>query len=258
MDIERRDIEKRDFQTVRKGYDPAQVDRHLQWIADLVEQLRHEPAQQPSLAGAAASRVEAIVGAAEASAREIEERARAEAQEVTGRAEREAADHVQRAHDVVEQMLAQARELQAAMGALTGSISDLRGAVDSMRGGVDELRPAQSQPPVLEAVPEPTVALEPEPVPVELSVVPEPEPEAQSEPDPEPEPEPKPAPRAVPTRRRPGGDEQERASEGARLIALNMALSGAPREETARYLQENFDLQDQDELLDEVYARVGS
>ena len=36
-----------------------------------------------------------------------------------------------------------------------------------------------------------------------------------------------------------------------------MALNGTPREETARYLEENFDLEDQDAILDEVYARVG-
>ena len=46
-------------------------------------------------------------------------------------------------------------------------------------------------------------------------------------------------------------------SEGARLIALNMALNGTPRDETARYLEENFDLDDQDSILDEVYARAG-
>jgi len=46
-------------------------------------------------------------------------------------------------------------------------------------------------------------------------------------------------------------------SEGARLIALNMALNGTPRDETARYLEENFDLADQDSILDEVYARAG-
>ena len=46
-------------------------------------------------------------------------------------------------------------------------------------------------------------------------------------------------------------------SEGARLIALNMALNGSPREETAAYLAENFDLPDQDALLDEVYSRAG-
>jgi DivIVA domain-containing protein len=43
---------------------------------------------------------------------------------------------------------------------------------------------------------------------------------------------------------------------GARLIALNMALSGTPREETARYLAENYSLADPDGLLDDVYARA--
>jgi hypothetical protein len=50
-----------------------------------------------------------------------------------------------------------------------------------------------------------------------------------------------------------GGD-----AEGARLIALNMALNGTPREETARYLAENFQLADAGGLLDEVYASVES
>jgi hypothetical protein len=36
-----------------------------------------------------------------------------------------------------------------------------------------------------------------------------------------------------------------------------MALNGTPREETARYLEQNFELEDQNALLDEVYARVG-
>jgi DivIVA domain-containing protein len=44
---------------------------------------------------------------------------------------------------------------------------------------------------------------------------------------------------------------------GARLIALNMALSGTPREETARYLAEHFSLPDADALLDDVYERAG-
>jgi hypothetical protein len=45
--------------------------------------------------------------------------------------------------------------------------------------------------------------------------------------------------------------EQERR---ARLIALTMAINGASREETARYLEENCDLEDVDALLDSVYA----
>ena len=59
---------------------------------------------------------------------------------------------------------------------------------------------------------------------------------------------------AAPQRR---GGRSIRGAEGARLIALNMALNGTPRDETARYLSQNFDLDDQDALLDEVYARVG-
>jgi hypothetical protein len=45
--------------------------------------------------------------------------------------------------------------------------------------------------------------------------------------------------------------------EGARVIALKMALDGSTREETARYLSENFELTDPDALLDEVYAKAG-
>jgi DivIVA domain-containing protein len=50
------------------------------------------------------------------------------------------------------------------------------------------------------------------------------------------------------------GDQEE---EGARLVALNMALNGVPREETDRYLADNFDLTDRGTVLDDVYARVG-
>jgi len=49
-----------------------------------------------------------------------------------------------------------------------------------------------------------------------------------------------------------GGDD----SEGARLVALDMALGGSTREETDRYLAEHYDLDDRAGLLDEVYATV--
>jgi hypothetical protein len=54
----------------------------------------------------------------------------------------------------------------------------------------------------------------------------------------------------------PAGTEQDAA--GVRLIALNMALEGTPREETAQFLSENFTLTDPDRLLDEVYASAGA
>jgi hypothetical protein len=76
--------------------------------------------------------------------------------------------------------------------------------------------------------------------------------EVAAEPEEEEEPEPEPAPTGGG-----GGGRSIRGAEGARLIALNMALNGTPRDETARYLSQNFELDDQDALLDEVYARVG-
>lgn len=44
---------------------------------------------------------------------------------------------------------------------------------------------------------------------------------------------------------------------GARLTALNMALGGTAREETARYLAEHYSLADREALLDDVYDRAG-
>ena len=44
--------------------------------------------------------------------------------------------------------------------------------------------------------------------------------------------------------------------DGARLIALNMALNGESRADTERYLAENFQLPDRHKLIDEVYAAI--
>jgi hypothetical protein len=51
-------------------------------------------------------------------------------------------------------------------------------------------------------------------------------------------------------------DDPDADAEGARLIALNMALNGEPREAADKYLAENFELSDRSALLDEVYATV--
>jgi DivIVA domain-containing protein len=49
----------------------------------------------------------------------------------------------------------------------------------------------------------------------------------------------------------PGGD-----LDGARLVALNMALNGDSRQDTGRYLAENFQIAEPERLLDEVYAVI--
>ena len=95
--------------------------------------------------------------------------------------------------------------------------------------GLAEAEPAEVEPAEVEAEP------------LEAEVAPE-EPAVEE-----------PAREAAPT----SGGRLTGEAEGARLIALNMALNGTPRDETARYLSDNFDLADQDEILDEVYTRVG-
>lgn len=282
MELDRTNIEKRDFPAARRGYDPEAVDRHLREIAAAVEAQKSAQPQQHSLAGTAAARVEAIVAAAEASAAEIEARARAEAEEARQRARtlseeaqakahQDAADQVRRAEEVVDRLFARAQELQQQMNEMSAAIGAVKSAVDEMRSDVAslELRPASEDaaPSALEFDDAPLA--EPEPAQeldlgmLELPADPEPEP-VTAEPAPEPTrapaapaPEPGAATPAEPASRS-GGGVRGNPSEGARLIALNMALSGAPREETARYLRENFDLDDQDELLDDVYARAGS
>ena len=44
---------------------------------------------------------------------------------------------------------------------------------------------------------------------------------------------------------------------GARLVALNLALEGAQREEAARYLAEHYRLDDLEVLLDDVFTSAG-
>jgi hypothetical protein len=106
---------------------------------------------------------------------------------------------------------------------------------------VEEVETAEAEPVVEEEAAQPELEEE---AAVEEAATEEP---VAEEPAAEPEPEPAPAP----------AEAEGEGAEGARLIALNMALNGTPREETARYLQENFDLQNADSILDEVYARVG-
>lgn len=78
-------------------------------------------------------------------------------------------------------------------------------------------------------------------------------------PPPEPEPEPEPE-AAAPVEEAAAAEDSAGAAsadlDGARLIALNMALNGQPREEADRYLADNFDIPDRKALLDEVYAAV--
>ena len=156
--------------------------------------------------------------------RQILEAAEAGAAELRADAGRQAGDHVARVQQAAGGMLSRLDELE---GELRTLLDALRASGERLNEGLARL---QGQAGELGAAVAPH---EPEPAaPDEVVSVPGPpeEPTAAN-----------------------GSDDEA----GARLIALNMALSGTPREETARYLAEHFTLADPDALLDDVYDRAG-
>jgi hypothetical protein len=295
MALDRQSIEKRDFPIGRRGYEPEAVDTHLAELADQIDQLQRAAQRRSgaSLAQAASEQVRSIVEAAEQSAAAIERDAESEAQRIRQDAQRDAektdAEAVERSRehvakvgeqsglmlqrvDAIEQELGSlletlrttANRLRADISLLDGNMDELYGAAGGQRGGSGERVEAVAATPVPSpAEPTPAPPVEPEPVAEaeEPPAAPEP-PVAAAPPAEEAEP-----PRVTRTGRptTPGstaaaetGDEEGGDVEGARLIALNMALNGQSRDETDRYLAENFDLADRESLLDEVYESVGS
>ena len=198
------------------------------------------PGPGASLASIASAQVQAIVEAAETSAASIEREARDHAEQVEQDAAREAErirdeaiarsqDHVGKVHEATALMLQRVDAMESELGALVESLrtgaNRLSADLSLLSGNMGELYTAagdaSAAPPVYE--PEPIVIVEDEPEAAPLE---------------------------------PAAAETEDDVEGARLIALNMALNGQTREETDKYLAENFDLADRTTLLDEVYATV--
>jgi len=248
--LDRQDIERRDFPIGRRGYEPEAVDAHLRRVAEDLDELRRaERPSTASLASSAAEQVRSIVEAAETTAADIKHQAEDEASGTRSRAEgdaektrTDAADqarrHVVSVQEATQTMLQRVDAMESELGALVESLrtgaNRLTADLTLLTGNMGELRGAAtgSGAETAEEAPEPGSA-------------PAPQPESDSESDSEAPAEAEPAAE---------GDDD---SEGARLIALNMALNGTPRDETDRYLAENFQLEDRDKLLDEVYERVG-
>jgi DivIVA domain-containing protein len=273
--LDRQDIERRDFAIGRRGYEPEEVDAHLRLVALEIEELRRAERPSPaSLATAASEQVRAIVEAAETTAADItrgaeddaartRQRAKAEADKTRAEAADQARGHVVRVQEATQVMLQRVDAMESELGALVESLrtgaNRLSADLTLLQGNMGELSGSAAggsdrfeREPVREPEPESEARWEPEPEPEAFGH--EPEPETASHPSFEPEPEPAPEPEPVAAPEPLGGGDD---SEGARLIALNMALNGTPREETSQYLAENFRLDDREQLLDEVYARVG-
>src|SRR4051794_4124097 len=64
MGLDRDDIERHDFPTARRGYDPEAVDSHLRRVADEFDKLGRPAPPQPGLAAGASEQVRAILEAA--------------------------------------------------------------------------------------------------------------------------------------------------------------------------------------------------
>jgi DivIVA domain-containing protein len=223
--LDRQTIMRDDFPSNRRGYDPAAVDAHLDRIADAVDEMRRQAAAPAPLSAQAGEQVKTIVEAAERGAQEIREAAQAEA--------REHVAHVTAAADRLRERIEQMeRDMTQLVIDLREGADRLHGDLDALQAGTDALSTAGAAAPAASAAP---------PAPL---AAPEPEAPAAA-------PEPSAAePAATPEAK--NGD-----SAAARIVALDMALSGTSREDTDRYLAENYDLPDRAALLDEVYAAAG-
>lgn len=259
MALDRQSIEKRDFPIGRRGYDPAAVDVHLSEIATQVEELRLSARRHTeSLASSASEQVRAIVEAAEASAAEIQRQAETEAREIRAEAAQEAQsartdattqarDYVGRVSEATTVML---QRLNAMESELSGLIDGLRTGANRLNadlqlleGNFEGVTDAVGPRAQFETEAESSVA-----GPLTGDVAPARGAEAETEVVVDVVAE------AVVTET--VAESLPEDIEGARLVALNMALNGTPREETDHYLAENFELEDRQQLLDEVYSSV--
>jgi DivIVA domain-containing protein len=258
MALDRQSIEKRDFPIGRRGYDPAAVDAHLSDIASQVEELRVSARRHnESLATSASEQVRAIVEAAEASAAEILRQAETEAREIRAEAAQEAQsartdattqarDYVGRVSESTTVMMQRLNAMESELAALidglrTGSnrlnadLQLLEGNFDGVRDAVGPRAQFSTE---VESSDGGVGGIQSTDVAEASAEAPAPEPDTE-------------VVDAVKVEEAVAED-----LEGARLVALNMALNGTPREETDRYLAENFELEDRQLLLDEVYSSV--
>ncbi len=280
MALDRQAIEKKDFPVGRRGYDPEAVDTHLSALAEEIANFKRSSRRRAdTLASSASDQVRAIVEAAETSAADITRDAEEEAREIRDEANTEAQATREQASEQAREYVSKVSESTASMLQRLDSMeSELAALIDALRTGGNrldsDLRLLESNLAEVGEAIAPRHQFEPEESPTEEATtdgwgesgnagsagenVHDPDvPDAGAAIDGAAiegaAVEGAPAGDGMPTAA-PSGDSED--AEGARLIALNMALNGTPRDETARYLSENFHLTDSDALLDEVYASV--
>jgi DivIVA domain-containing protein len=269
VDFDRQAVERRDFPIGRRGYDPAAVDAHLRALADELEELQRTAitgGADVSVASTAGTQVQSILQAAETAAAEIERHALENARQVREDADRDAErtreealerarQHVSAVAQVTARLIEHVGSMDGEVGALVESMragaGRLAADLSAVETGMSELYDAASGRSHAAAEPEPQRQFEPQSRQFES----EPPRQFESELDSALEAAPQPVAAQVLS-----GAEAAGAGggdlDGARLIALNMALNGESRADTERYLAENFQLPDRLKLIDEVYSAI--
>jgi DivIVA domain-containing protein len=269
VDFDRQAVERRDFPIGRRGYDPAAVDAHLRALADELEELQRAAitgGADVSVASTAGTQVQSILQAAETAAAEIERHALENARQVREDADRDAErtreealerarQHVSAVAQVTARLIEHVGSMDGEVGALVESMragaGRLAADLSAVETGMSELYDAASGRSHAAPEPEPQRQFEPQSRQFES----EPPRQFESELDSALEAAPQPVAAQVPS-----GAEAAGAGggdlDGARLIALNMALNGESRADTERYLAENFQLPDRLKLIDEVYSAI--
>ncbi len=200
----------------------SSVQRIIEVAETAAEQLRAEATEE----------TEQLRAKAGEDAEHLRAQAAEEAEQLRAEAGDEAREHVRHVSTAARELLERIGTLQEELGGFLGRLQDDAGRLSSelrsLERDVAELGPAADD------EPEPTADLMqdaravPQEEDLEVEV-------------------------AAPTDATRADDE-----EAARLVALDMALGGSPRDETERYLAENYQLSDSDKLLDDVYELAGS
>ena len=181
------------------------------------------------------------------------------AQDVAARVRQIVADAEARAAKIIRDAEARAAEIRAqAENESEDKLKVVRAALDELQSKLGQRQATAEVEPGPVTVPEPEPPAVPEPSP---DPVPEPEPQPVPEPTPPPDeatpPQPpEPAAFEAVTAAAAGQSAGDRSTDAsaARLVAMNMALDGASREEIEAHLAEEYALEDAGALVDDVLA----
>jgi DivIVA domain-containing protein len=150
------------------------------------------------------------------------------AQEIRESAQAEGREHVARVTEAADRLRARIEQMERD---IVQVIIDLRTNVERLHRDLEALQSGVGDLSSTAPAPGEVAAREPEPA------APEPAPPAADQDEPQ-------------------GANGDAAA--ARIVALDMALSGTPRAETERFLAEHYAVPDREALLDEVYAAAGN